>query len=105
MRDAVLDEVERGSLVVVREELRVVVMVVEGQEEEFLGPEDDGERPTWLEVVLLDTKGRPVPNERYCLTLATGEERLGRLDRNGRVRVQGVTGDDFTIFFPDRAAA
>lgn len=45
---------------------------------------------TWIEVVLLDSDDKPVPNAAYRITLPSGEKRFGRLDEKGFVRIDGI---------------
>jgi hypothetical protein len=102
--DAVLAAVARGTLVVLEMQTRSVVMTLD-HTEPFFGAASDGEKSTFVEVVLLDAKGKPVANERYLITLPSGEVREGRLDTRGHVRIEDVIGDDFTVAFPGRQAA
>lgn len=54
----------------------------------------------WIEVVLFDDKGRPVPDTDYILRLPDGAEIRGRLDAAGKARVEDVPGK-FKIVFPN----
>ena len=56
---------------------------------------------TWIEIVLVDEKGRPVPNERYRLVLPDGSTRAGQLDENGFQRVDGIEAGICDVTFPD----
>jgi hypothetical protein len=58
--------------------------------------------PTFIELALVDAKGRPVANERYRITLESREVKEGRLDARGTVRLEGVLGEDFVVQLPDR---
>ncbi len=55
---------------------------------------------TWIEIVLLDQDGRPVPREPYQLTLPDGATRSGNLDDNGFVRVEGIVPGSCDVSFP-----
>ena len=63
--------------------------------------ETDEEEKTWIEVELLDDLGEVVPNERYRLRLPDGSIREGRLDANGRARVDGIDPGTAQVCFPD----
>jgi hypothetical protein len=92
----------RGRLVVVRNARPVSVERPADREElEVLGPEP--EKPSFVEVLALDAKGKPLAGEPYKITLASGEVKRGKTDGNGLVRIDDVLGDDFLIEFPDRA--
>lgn len=45
---------------------------------------------TFIEIELVDQQGRPVPRERYVITLPDGKERRGRLDDRGLARIDGI---------------
>lgn len=60
---------------------------------------------TWIEIVLKDTEGHPVPNERYLLVLPDGTELEGTLDGRGRARVEEIVGGVCQVSFPDIDAA
>lgn len=62
-------------------------------------------RLTWIEIVLKDTDGKPVPNERYLLALPDGTELEGTLDGRGRARVDDIVGGVCQVSFPDIDAA
>jgi hypothetical protein len=44
----------------------------------------------WIEIVLKDDEGKPVPGELYKVVLPNGEETTGYLDANGFARVDGI---------------
>ncbi len=55
----------------------------------------------WIEVELLDSGGRPVPNTDYILRLPDGTEKRGQLDGDGKARVEDVPPGAFKIVFPN----
>ena len=55
----------------------------------------------WIEVELLDSGGRPVPNADYILRLPDGAEKRGQLDGDGKARVEDVPPGKFKIVFPN----
>lgn len=60
------------------------------------------EEQAWVEIVLLDERGRPQAGERYRVTAADGQVWEGHLDGDGFARVQGVDPGDCTVVFPRR---
>jgi hypothetical protein len=60
------------------------------------------EERTWIEIELIDEVTKePIPNERYRLKLPDGSIREGRLDANGRARVDGIVPGTAQVCFPD----
>ena len=47
-------------------------------------------RLSWIEIVLLDPDGRPVPDAPYAVKLADGSTRQGRLNQVGFARLDGI---------------
>jgi hypothetical protein len=56
---------------------------------------------TWIEIELVDTEGKPVPNERYWILLPDGTSREGRLDSEGRAYFGGLDPGECDVRFPD----
>jgi phage baseplate assembly protein gpV len=67
---------------------------------------DDSQTPdtpvTWIEIVLKDKQGVPIPNERYRIKLADGTTQEGSLDGDGKARVDGIKPGTAQVSFPDR---
>ncbi len=55
-----------------------------------VGPGTGSTRLTWIEIVLVDAEGRPVPDAPYLITVADGSQRRGRLNQSGFARVDGI---------------
>jgi type VI secretion system secreted protein VgrG len=55
----------------------------------------------WVEVVLVDETGQPVPGEPYQVTLPDGSVASGTLDEKGLARVEGFDPGSCTITFPN----
>ena len=55
----------------------------------------------WMDIVLEDRQGNPIPNKRYRLHLANGEVRTGQLDRNGRSREENIPPGRSRVVFLD----
>lgn len=60
------------------------------------------EPKTWIEIELLDMDGKPMPGERYEVTLPDGSVREGTLDGNGRAYFGGLDPGSAEIRWPDR---
>jgi len=66
-------------------------------------PSDPEEEPTsWIEIQLVDQKGRPVPGEPYEVRTADAKLRSGSLDANGFTRITGIVPGQCEICFPKR---
>jgi hypothetical protein len=59
-----------------------------------------GTRLSWIEIVLVDPEGRPVPNVDYTVTLADGSVRRGRLNQAGMARLDGIPVGGCDVSFP-----
>lgn len=55
----------------------------------------------FIEIELVDDQGNPCPNERYELKLPDGSIRSGRLDANGRARMDGIEPGTAQVRYPD----
>lgn len=60
-----------------------------------------GTTKTWIEIVLVDDKERPVANERFAVKVPDGTTRTGRLDERGFVRIDGIDAGPCDVTFPD----
>ena len=56
---------------------------------------------TWVEILLLDHAGMPVPNEKYHIEAPGGVIRDGTLDAQGRARIPNIDPGSCDISFPD----
>ncbi len=56
---------------------------------------------TWIEIELLDPKGKPVPSERYRIQAPDGTFHNGTLDSNGRARLTDIDRGECVVSFPD----
>src|SRR5690242_21254494 len=56
---------------------------------------------TWIEIELLNEDGTPAKLEAFRLALPDGSIREGRLDANGRTRVEGVRIGTCKVSFPE----
>lgn len=58
-------------------------------------------RKTWVEFVLLDEEGVPVPEEKYSVELPDGSTKEGQLDADGRVRIEDIEDGTCWVTFPE----
>ena len=59
------------------------------------------EKPSWIEIELLDDAGDPVSGARYRVTLPDGTADEGTLDAKGFARVDGFAPGECKVEFPD----
>ena len=57
-------------------------------------------RPHWIEILLLDEYGNPVPHEEYLILEKNGQEHSGFLDENARARIEGLDPGSCEVSFP-----
>jgi len=57
---------------------------------------------SWIEIRLMDMEGNAVPGERYKVTDPNQGKHEGKLDQNGRARIDGIPAGSCQIAFPDR---
>jgi hypothetical protein len=55
----------------------------------------------WLEIVLLDSADRPVPNSPFIVEQPGGAVHKGTLDQNGKARLEGIPRGSCKVSFPD----
>jgi type VI secretion system secreted protein VgrG len=56
---------------------------------------------SWIEIEMVDKDDKPVPGERYKITLPDGTTAEGTLDHQGFARVDGIDPGTCQITFPD----
>lgn len=54
----------------------------------------------WIEIVLQDEDGNPVPDQEYKITTVDGREVTGVLDAKGKARVEGIQPGNCKVTFP-----
>lgn len=62
---------------------------------------DPTKETSWIEVELVGEDGKPIPGERYRVTLPDGSVAEGSLDQNGMARVEGFEPGSCKVTFPD----
>lgn len=69
------------------------------------GGADDPENPppqlSWIEIELVGEDDKPIPGERYRITLPDRSVAEGTLDHNGFARVEGFESGTCEVCFPD----
>ncbi len=94
-------EVRSGQL---DERGRALVQGVPSGECRVRFPARDGEawsrRAAWLEIALVDERGRPAPGEPYRVVLVDGSAREGELDERGIARLEGLDPGECRVSFP-----
>jgi hypothetical protein len=57
--------------------------------------------PSWVEIELLGEDDSPIPGEKYALKLPGGKLVEGTLDKEGKVRIDGIPPGQCQVSFPD----
>jgi type VI secretion system secreted protein VgrG len=65
-------------------------------------PDKSKDKTDWIEINLVDADGKPVPGERYQVTLPDGSVDEGTLDDKGHVRIDHIDSGTCKVTFPDR---
>lgn len=64
-------------------------------------PEPQKEKKAWVEILLVDLDGKPVPNVRYRVTLPDGTIQEGRLNEHGQAGYYKIEPGECKVTFPD----
>lgn len=64
----------------------------------------DPKKADWIGIELKTPQGDPIPGEPFVIEMARGEKVFGKLDRLGKIRVEGVDPGACRVTFPDRDA-
>jgi hypothetical protein len=59
------------------------------------------EKKSWIEIELVGEDDKPIPGEKYKITLPDGSVDQGTLDQNGLARVEGFEAGTCKVTFPD----
>jgi hypothetical protein len=63
--------------------------------------EKQKEKKDWIEIILVDMEGKPVPNMRYRITAPDGKIQEGRLNEHGQAGYYQIEAGNCKITFPD----
>jgi hypothetical protein len=63
--------------------------------------EKQKEKKAWIEIILVDMEGKPVPNVKYRVTPPGGEPVEGRLNEHGQAGLYQIEPGNCKITFPD----
>lgn len=63
--------------------------------------QEEEEKKSWVMIELKDENGDPCPGELYRVTTSDGKEIEGRLDVNGKAKVEGVEPGDVKVTYPE----
>ena len=102
-----LEEAFRRRLLVCLRVPRVVHGAISEKEEGAPPPPPTPPPPrptktkTWIEVELVDDKGKPMVGERYRIELPDGSREEGKLDSKGRALINNLDPGECQISFPD----
>jgi hypothetical protein len=98
MQRDVEEALQSGQLLAVRVARARAMAVPIVEEKEVLGPPVDPQ--SWIEIELVDDRGKPVPDEAYEIETADGVRRSGTLDWKGRAREEGIDPGRCKVRFP-----
>lgn len=59
------------------------------------------DKNAWIEIILVDSEGQPMPNVKYRITPPNGQPTEGRLNEHGQAGVYGIEPGNCKITFPD----
>lgn len=59
------------------------------------------EKKDWIEIILVDMDGKPVPNVRYRITPPSGAPVEGRLNEHGQAGLYQIEPGNCKVTFPD----
>ena len=59
------------------------------------------EKKAWIEIILVDMEGNPVPNVQYSITSPSGDTQEGRLNEHGQAGYYKIEPGECKITFPD----
>ncbi len=59
------------------------------------------EKKAWIEIILVDAEGKPMPGVRYRITPPGGAPKEGRLNEHGQAGLYEIEPGNCKITFPD----
>lgn len=64
-------------------------------------PEEKKDKTAWIEIILVDMEGKPVPGVKYRITPPGGSPVEGRLNEHGQAGLYSIEPGNCKITFPD----
>jgi hypothetical protein len=64
-------------------------------------PQKAKEKKAWIEIILVDMEGKPVPGVKYRITPPGGQPVEGRLNEHGQAGLYQIEPGNCKITFPD----
>ncbi len=64
-------------------------------------PEKKSEKKHWIEIILVDNEGKPMPGVKYRITPPGGNPVEGRLNEHGQAGLYNIDPGNCKITFPD----
>lgn len=64
-------------------------------------PEKAKTKKDWIEIILVDMEGKPVPNVRYRITAPDGAVKEGTLNEHGQAGFYQIEAGNCKVTFPD----
>lgn len=64
-------------------------------------PEKPVEKKAWIEIILVDNEGKPMPGVKYRITPPSGQPVEGRLNEHGQAGLYQIEPGNCKITFPD----
>ena len=64
-------------------------------------PEKAKEKKAWIEIILVDNEGKPMPGVKYRITPPSGQPVEGRLNEHGQAGLYQIDPGNCKITFPD----
>jgi hypothetical protein len=64
-------------------------------------PEKPAEKKAWIEIILVDNEGKPMPGVKYRITPPSGKPVEGRLNEHGQAGLYQIDPGNCKITFPD----
>lgn len=56
---------------------------------------------SWIELLLTNSDGKPMPGEQYDVELPDGKKITGHLDDSGRAKIDGIRAGNCKVWFPN----
>ena len=64
-------------------------------------PQQQKQKKDWIEIILVDMEGKPMPGVKYRITPPGGAPVEGRLNEHGQAGLYGIEPGNCKVTFPD----